>query len=494
MSRKLSLPWSQIFVYAFVTCLWITSKSLQSNAFLSSVSKLPKRNVPCNGPQMSISRKRSSFVKMSASTSDDKEITPRKRVVVTGLGPVSAVGTGNNEFWNNLIDGQTGIDTVSAFDPLPFASQIGGQVKDFDATLYMKDPKSAVRNDRYTLLGVGGAKIAAEDAGLTEEAISKMESSRFGVIFGTAMGGISTLDQQIRVLEEKGPRGVSPLAIPMLLGNTVSGIIGIELGFKGPNFVVMSACAAATHALGVAFNAIRNGEADVVISGGSEAPITPFGYAGFCAMKAMCTKFNDNPKAGSRPFDKDRCGFVMGEGAGVLVLEELEHAKKRGAKIYAELAGYGATCDAHHITMPHPEGVGLGTAIDIALKDGNIRKEEVDYINAHGTSTPYNDKFETAAIKKAFGEELAYKINISSTKGATGHTLGAAGGLEAIAAVKAIETGVIPPTLNYETHDPDCDLNITPNKSIKREVKAALSSNLGFGGHNGVVAFTKYKE
>lgn len=410
-----------------------------------------------------------------------------QRVVVTGLGPVSAVGIGLNEFWTSLVDGKTGIDRISGFDPEPFACQIGAEIKGFDPKTYFKDKKSALRNDRYTQLGVAASKLAMEDAGLDA---SGLRPERFGVIMGTAFGGLGTLETQIREMDKGGPAKVSPFAVPMLLGNTISGIIAIELGALGPNYAVLSACAAATHAMGVAYKTIKSGEADVIISGGSEAAMTPFGFAGFCSLKAMATKFNDSPAKGSRPFDKDRGGFVMGEGAGALVLESYEHAKQRGARIYAELAGFGASCDAHHITTPHPEGAGLAAALEAALSSGGVRKEEVTYINAHGTSTAYNDKFETMAIKRVFGDDLASKLYVSSTKGATGHTLGAAGGLEAIAAVQAIATKTLPPTINLQTPDPDCDLNYVPNKAVTLpEVKATISQNLGFGGHNGVVVF-----
>ncbi|GAB5030383.1 3-oxoacyl-(acyl-carrier-protein) synthase 2 [Nannochloropsis oceanica] len=414
-----------------------------------------------------------------------------QRVVVTGLGPISAVGIGKDDFWKALLEGKCGIDKISGFDPSGLTCQIGAEVKGFDAKPYFKDKKSAVRNDRVTLMGVAASRIAVDDARLD---LATVEGERFGVVVGSAFGGLQTLETQIQSMNEKGPGAVSPFAVPMLLSNLISGVIALENGAKGPNYVVNSACAASTHALGLAYAHIAHGEADVCLAGGAEAAVTPFGYAGFCSMKAMATKYNDNPSQGSRPFDKDRCGFVMGEGAGMLVLESLEHAQKRGAHIYAEVAGFGQACDAHHITTPHPEGAGLAKAITLALDDAGLDKGDLTYINAHGTSTAYNDKFETLAVKKALGEENAKRMYLSSTKGSTGHTLGAAGGLEAIATVLAIETLTLPPTINYETPDPDCDLNVVPNKPIKvAEIKAAASQSAGFGGHDSVVIFKPFK-
>mmetsp|Transcript_4198 Transcript_4198/g.6259 ORF Transcript_4198/g.6259 Transcript_4198/m.6259 type:complete len:312 (-) Transcript_4198:64-999(-) len=311
-------------------------------------------------------------------------------------------------------------------------------------------------------------------------------------MIGSAMGGVKTYEEQMLKLDKSGPGRVSPFLIPAFLGNTASGIVGIEVGAKGPNFGIVSACAAATHCIGEAMQAIQTGQADMMLAGGSEAGITPLSFAGFCSMNAMAKNFNDQPKKASRPFDSDRCGFVMAEGAGVILIESEEHAIKRGAKIYCELAGYGASCDAHHITTPQPEGAGLAQALEMALESAGVDKSDVTYVNAHGTSTAYNDKFETLALKRVFGEEGAKKLKISSTKGITGHALGAAGGYEAVACVKAIETGWVPPTINYETPDPDCDLDYVPNeKQNLGDVKVAVSNNLGFGGHNGVILFKK---
>jgi 3-oxoacyl-[acyl-carrier-protein] synthase II len=346
------------------------------------------------------------------------------------------------------------------------------------------DPKEARRNDRYTHFGFVAARQAVSDAALD---MSREDGDRVGVIIGSGIGGMQTYETQLRNLFEKGPRKVSPFTIPALIINMCSGLVAIDLGARGPNFGVVSACASGTHALGEAATAIRRGDADVMIAGGSEATITPFAYASFCAMKAMSTR-NDAPEKASRPFDRNRDGFVMGEGAGVLVLESLEHAAARGARIYCELRGYAATCDAFHITQPDPDGKGLSLAMRRALADAAVEPSSVDYINAHGTSTPYNDRFETLAIKKVFGDH-ARVVPISSTKSMTGHLLGAAGGIESVICVKAIETGMVPPTINLEDPDPDCDLDYVPGAARPVRVRTALSNNLGFGGQNAVAIF-----
>jgi len=406
---------------------------------------------------------------------------------VTGSGVVSALGSGD-EFWAALLEGKSGIGEITRFDASRFPTTIGAEVKDFDPKPYFKSPKTVKSVDRFTHLAVAASRMAVDDAKLDMEAA---ESGRVGVIVGSAFGGMDTFERQTLALD-KGKK-VSPFTIPALLGNTASGIIGIEIGAQGPNFGVASACAAGSHAIGEALLHIRSGAADVMIAGGTEAAITELSFGGFCAMKAMCTAFNDEPTKASRPFDADRAGFVMGEGAGVLVLETEEHAKARGATILCELAGYAATCDAHHITTPHPEGAGLAACLQQALDDAGVGIDQVDYINAHGTSTAYNDKFETMAIKKVFGDH-ASEIAISSTKSMTGHTLGAAGGIEAVIAAKVLQTGQVPPTINYETEDPECDLNYVPNKSISIEKpRAAISDNLGFGGHNAAIVFKAYE-
>jgi len=411
-----------------------------------------------------------------------------RTVVVTGLGVMSGLGQSNDEFWNNLVAGKSSIDKVTHFDVADYPCQIASQVGEFKAGDFFTNAKTAKSQDRFTHLAVAAARMAVDDAKLDVGAIDK---TRFGCYVGSAFGGMATYEEQTLKLAKSGPKKVSPFTIPALLGNTASGVIGIELGAQGPNFGVTSACAVGSHAIGEALNTIRRGDADIMLAGGSEAAITPLSFAGFSSMKAMCTAYNDSPKEGSRPFDADRCGFVMGEGAGVLLLETLEHAEKRGATIYGELAGYGATCDAHHITTPAPGGAGLARAIEECLKSGSIAKDDVHYVNAHGTSTPYNDKFETMALKAVFGEEGAKKLAISSTKGGTGHTLGAAGGIEAVVACKALATGIIPPTINFKTADPDCDLDYTVNTAGKKDIKVAISENLGFGGHNAAIAFRK---
>jgi len=404
-------------------------------------------------------------------------------VVVTGLGTVTSIGHTVDEFWSSLIAGKIGVDRVALFDPSAFACQIGAEVRNWDVNKLM-DPKEARRNDRYTHFGFVAAKQAVADSGLD---MAKEDGDRVGVIIGSGIGGMYTFENQLRVLAERGPRKVSPFTIPSLIGNMCSGLVAIEFGARGPNFGMVSACATGTHSLGEAAHAIRRGDADVMVAGGSEAAITPFAYASFCSMKAMSTR-NDSPQTASRPFEKNRDGFIMGEGAGVLVLESYEHAKARGARIYCELAGYAATCDAYHITQPDPEGKGLSMAMKRALASAGASTDSVDYINAHGTSTPYNDKFETLAIKKIFGERAA-SIPVSSTKSMTGHLLGAAGGIESVICVKTIEKGIVPPTMNLVEPDPDCDLDYVPNVARQVAVKTVLSNNLGFGGQNASVVF-----
>ena len=406
-----------------------------------------------------------------------------RRVVVTGLGAVTSLGHDVETFWAGLLAGRCGVRRVSLFDPSEFACQIGAEVRDWDAAAHM-DPKEVRRNDRYTHFGFVAAKQAVKDAGLVME---REDGDRVGVMVGSGIGGMFTFETQLRVMAERGPRKVSPFTIPSLIGNMCSGLVAINLGARGPNFGLVSACATGTHAIGEAAHAIRRGDADVMVAGGSEAAITPFAYASFCAMKAMSLR-NDSPQTASRPFDLRRDGFIMGEGSGILVLESFEHAQARGAHIYCELAGYAATCDAFHITQPDPEGKGLSMAMKRALASAGAAPESVDYINAHGTSTPYNDKYETLAIKKVFGDN-AYKIPVSSTKSMTGHLLGAAGGIESVVSVKTIQTGMIAPTINLTEPDPDCDLDYVPNQARSAKVRTVLSNNLGFGGQNASVVF-----
>lgn len=411
----------------------------------------------------------------------------KNRVVVTGLGVVSPVGTGKEKFWTNLMAGKSGVGPITKFDATDLPSQIAGEVTDFEPTDFL-DKKEVRRMDPFTQYAVASSLMAVEDSGLN---LSETDLNRMGVILGSGIGGIGTLEAQDKVLLEKGPKRVSPFMVPMMIVNMAAGQVGITLGAKGPNLSVVSACASGTHAVGDAFKLIQRGDADVMVTGGTEASITPLAVSGFCSLKAL-SKRNDDPEKASRPFDKERDGFVIAEGSVVLILESLEHAKKRNASIYAEVLGYGLTCDAHHITAPSPDGEGAARSMEMAINDAEIKKEDVDYINAHGTSTGMNDKFETLAIKKVFGEGCK-DLLISSTKSMTGHLLGAAGGLEAAVLALAIKNGEIPPTINYENPDPECDLNYVPNKAVKKDVNYALSNSLGFGGHNATVLFGKYK-
>jgi len=413
------------------------------------------------------------------------DLPDSQRVVVTGMGAVHGLGHDPVSFWSSLVAGRPGVDRVSLFDPEPYACHIGSEVRDWKAEEHM-DPKEARRNDRYTHFGFVAAKQAVTDSGLD---LDKEDPDEIGVLVGSGIGGMLTYEQQLRRLVDGGPRRVSPFTIPALIGNICSGLIAIHYGVRGPNFGIVSACATATHALGEAMHMIRRGDARVMIAGGAEAAVTPFAYASFCSMKAMSTR-NDDPQTASRPFSQGRDGFVMGEGAGVLVLEALDHAKARGARIYGEVAGYAATADAYHITMPDPEGKGLGMAMTRALRSAGVSTDQVDYINAHGTSTPYNDKFETMAIKRLFGDR-AKTLPISSTKSMTGHLLGAAGGIEGIACLKTLQHQIIAPTINLNELDPDCDLDYVPNVAREAKVETVLSNNLGFGGQNAAIVFRK---
>lgn len=416
-----------------------------------------------------------------------EEARKQSRVVVTGIGTIASLGVGIDPFWDNLIAGKSGLDTVQSFDVTDYPAKVGAEVRDFNIADFM-DPKEARRNDRYTHFAVASTKLALEDAKVDT---AKVDPERFGVLVGSGIGGMETIQTQSRRLFEKGPRKVSPFMIPSLIANIASGVVAIEIGARGPNYGIVSACSTGTHTIGESFRMLRDGEVDIMVAGGSEAAITELGYAGFCSMKAMSTQYNDNPTTASRPFDKGRDGFVMGEGAGVLILETLEHAQARGARIYCEIDGYAATCDAYHITSPDPDGKALSAAMKKVVKDAGLQPEDVDYINAHGTSTPYNDKFETNAIRKAFGEH-AYKLMVSSTKSMTGHLLGAAGGVESAACVKAIYESKVPPTINYTDPDPDCDLDYVPNAARDAEVNVALCNNSGFGGHNATLLFKKF--
>jgi len=414
-----------------------------------------------------------------------------RRVVITGRGAISCVGIGLAPFWDALVNGRCGLSKITGFDASGCRTQIGGEIRDFDVTQFL-DFKEAKRMDRFCQYAMAATKMAFQEAGLPAHFEgSSIPPARVGVLVSSGTGGLRTTSEQDRILVDKGPGRISPLTIPMMIGDIASGNISISCGAQGPNMGLVTACSTGTHSIGEAMWMIKRDDADIMIAGGSEAACIQLGIASFCAMKAMSQR-NDDPLHASRPFDRDRDGFVMSEGAGVVILEELEHAKKRGANIIAEVIGYGATGDAFHITSPHPEGVGAANAMKMAMKHAGLNSEDVDYINAHGTSTHLNDKYETKAIKTAFGEEQAYKVSVSSTKGTMGHSLGAAGGLESIACTEVIRTGIIPPTINYETPDPECDLDITPNAAREKKVDVAMNVNLGFGGHNGVLLFKRY--
>jgi len=410
-----------------------------------------------------------------------------RRVVITGMGVLAPNGLTLREFWESISSGKSGIGRITKFDVDGQSVKIAGEIRGFDPSPYI-DPKEARRMDPFTQYAVFSAMAAVEDAGLR---ITGEEADRVGVIYGSGIGGIFTCESQMRVLAERGPRRVSPLMVPAMIADMAAGMISIKLGAKGPNYCTVSACASSAHAIGVSYQTIRSGEADVVITGGSEACITPLTLAGFSSMKALSTR-NDEPEKASRPFDALRDGFVMGEGAGTLVLEELNHAVSRGAKIYAEIAGIGFTGDAYHMTAPPPDGKGAAKAMVLAMKSGGIRPGEVDYVNAHGTSTPLNDRAETMAIKSALGEH-AYSVSVSSTKSMVGHLLGAAGAVELIATALAMVNSLVPPTINYENPDPECDLDYTPNRARRREIRVALSNSFGFGGHNAVIALRKFE-
>jgi len=410
-----------------------------------------------------------------------------RRVVITGLGVVTPLGHQLEVFWNNLISGQCGIDKITSFDATAFDTKIAGEVKNFDPAPAFPSPKEIRRTDRYSQFGVYAGWQALLDSGLDLE---KENRDEIGVIIGSGIGGLKTTAEQHNILVERGPGRLSPFMIPMLISNMASGLFSMFYNLRGPNFATCSACATANHAIGEAWRAIKMGDAPVMFAGGAEAAIVPVGIGGFCAMRAMSTR-NDDPKHASRPFDKERDGFVMGEGAGVVVLEELEHAKKRGAKIYCEVTGYGNTADAYHLTAPSPDGEGAARCMKMALKTGGLKIEDVSYINAHGTSTPQGDACETQAIKTVFGE-LSKKIAVSSTKGATGHMLGAAGAIETAVCALAIKNGVVPPTINYQVPDPECDLDYVPNSAREMKVNAIINNSFGFGGHNASIAAKKF--
>ncbi len=405
----------------------------------------------------------------------------QRRVVLTGLGVVTPIGTGKDAFWNAMMEGRPGVHRITSFDPAPFESQIAAEITAFDPSAYM-ERKEARRSDRFVHFAVAAARMALEDARFS---ITPHNRDHVGVIIGTGIGGAHTWEDQHQTLLERGHERVSPFFVPMMIINMASGYVSIAVGARGPNFSVVSACATGGHSVGEAYRIIQRGDAVAMICGGTEAAITPLSLAGFCAEKAVSTR-NDAPERAVRPFDAGRDGFVMGEGAGVLLLEEWEHAERRGAHIYAEMVGYGMSADAFHIVQPDPEGDGAARGMAAALRDAGLEPRQVDYINAHGTSTPYNDKCETLAIKRVFGEH-AYRLGISSTKSMTGHLLGAAGGVELIACALAIERQMLPPTINYEVPDPDCDLDYIPNAPRRARIDIAMSNAFGFGGHNAIL-------
>ena len=411
-----------------------------------------------------------------------------RRVVITGIGCISPLGNDLASTWEGMKSGRSGIGTITQLDPTPFECKIAGEVKNFSADQYFRVPKDARRSDRYVQFAVAASKMAMEDSGVD---VSTIDPRRFGVMVGSGIGGLATLEREHEVYLTKGTKRVSPFTIPMMISNIASGIISMEYGLYGPNMVIVTACATSNHNIGEAWRMIKFGDADAFLCGGAEATILPMGLSGFANMKALSTR-NDEPEKASRPFDKGRDGFVMGEGSGVVVIEELEHALKRGAKIYAELIGYGVSADAYHLSAPSPDGSGPAYAIQMALRHGKINPEDVQYLNAHATSTGLGDIAETKAIKRAFGEYANNGLMVSSTKSMTGHMLGAAGGIELIASVMAIHDNVVPPTINVEEQDPECDLDVVPNVAREAKIDVALSNSFGFGGHNASILVKRY--
>jgi len=410
------------------------------------------------------------------------------RVVVTGLGVISPVGNNVAAFWNSLKEAKSGIGKVTSFDASGFDSRIAGEIKGFDPQSFGMSKKEALRMEKFVQYATAATYEAIIDAGLD---LDKENKDRIGVIVGSGIGSLRIVEEEHKVYLKSGPSRLSPFLIPMLIVNEAAGHIAIKYGFKGPNSCVTTACASGSHAIGDALRIIQRGDADVIITGGTESAITPLGVGGFCALKALSTR-NNEPEKASRPFERDRDGFIMAEGCGIVVLESLEHAKKRNARIYAELSGFGMSCDAYHITAPDPDGYGASLSMEWAIKDSKLNPEDIDYINAHGTSTKLNDKVETLAIKKALGNH-AKKVYISSTKSMTGHLLGAAGGVEFIASCLSVRDDVVPPTINYENPDPECDLDYVPNTARKAKVEVAVSNSLGFGGHNATLVVKKFK-
>jgi 3-oxoacyl-[acyl-carrier-protein] synthase II len=411
-----------------------------------------------------------------------------RRVVITGLGVITPIGNDLETFWRNLQNGVSGIDRIKAFDTTAYDCQIAGELKDFDPKNFFNNPKDVRRTDRYTHLAMAAAKMAMQDSGVD---MAKVDRHRFGSIVSSGIGGLKTLEDQYTILLTKGPSRVSAFTIPMLISNMASGLISMEFGLQGPNFCIVTACATSNNAIGESWRMIKFGDADIFLAGGAEASVIPIGLAGFSSMKALSTR-NNEPERASRPFDRDRDGFVMGEGAGVVVVEELEHAKARGARIYCELTGYGLSADAHHMTAPPPDGEGAVRAMRMALSHAKTTPEQVDYVNAHATSTGLGDICETRAIKTVFREHAA-KVSISATKSMTGHLLGGAGAVETAACALAIRDSVIPPTINLENPDPECDLDYTPNVAKEKKIRVAVNNSFGFGGHNATLVVAEYK-
>lgn len=411
----------------------------------------------------------------------------KRRVVITGLGCVTPIGNDLATTWQSLLAGKSGVGEITVIDHTPFEVHFACEVKGYDPTRYM-DAKEAKRTDRFVHMAMGAAKMAVEQAGFN---LGGFEPERAGVVFASGIGGITSIEEQYERYKNKGPKRISPFTIPLLMINDAPGQLAIDLGFKGPNYATVTACASATHGIGLAMRHIQWGEADIMLAGGSEAGISVLGLGAFINMGALSMR-NDDPQTASRPFDKDRDGFVMGEGAGALVLEELEHAKRRGATIYGEVLGYGFTNDAYHITAPEESGDGPARGLSLAIANSGLKPSDIDYINAHGTSTPYNDRTESRAIKRVFGDQG--DMAISSTKGHIGHLLGAAGAVESVFTIKAIMEAMVPPTINFRTRDPECDIDCTPNEPRKKEIRYALTTNLGFGGHNATLCFGRYDE
>lgn len=422
---------------------------------------------------------------MSTQSIFERPSRPTRRVVVTGMGVLSPVGLHLDESWSNLTQGRSGIDMITQFEPSAFDTKFAGEVKGFDPDPFV-GKKEQKKMDRFIHFSMATSKMALDDAGIDPKSLN---ADRFGVMIGVGIGGLPMIERQVQILMEKGPSRITPFFIPAVISNLASGHVSMAFGAQGPNFCITSACASGAHSIGEAARYIRDGLADVMIAGGSEATVTPMAIGGFGAMRALSTR-NDNPRGASRPWDKDRDGFVLSEASGVMILEDYEHASKRGARIYAEVKGYGTSSDAYHMTAPSPGGRGAAMAMNLALNDGELNPEQVDYINAHGTSTPVGDEIETEAIKRVFGDH-AKKLWVSSTKSMTGHALGAAGAIESVFSVKALVTGVVPPTINLDNPSPDCDLDYVPHQAREKKLEVVLNNSFGFGGTNACLLFTK---